>query len=144
MRKKICRLVIDDRWQQLVEMIISPPQKVCTHQCQSILALPDIEDTIQFRDWYPGAKKNFDGDLEVLVACVAGAVKAASLKCDQIDLQNVAIAIKPRISCCFKSVLSPIFVWLCQSLSSHALGFPLKWHWLLNMPTQKFWCFCWC
>ena len=87
----------------------SPPQKVCTHQCQSILALPNIEGTIQFLDLYPGAKKN-DGDLEVLVAGVAGAVKAASLKCDQIDLQNVAIAIKPRISCCFKSVLSPIFV----------------------------------
>ena len=31
--------------------------------------------------------KKIDGDLEVLVAGVAGAVKAASLKCDQIDLQ---------------------------------------------------------
>ena len=70
-----------------MEMMSSPPQKVCTHQCQSILALPNIEGTIQFLDLYPGAKKN-DGDLEVLVAGVAGAVKAASLKCNHLDLQS--------------------------------------------------------
>ena len=60
-----------------MDMKNSPPQKVCTHQCQSILALPDnsISRLIS------GCKKNIDGDLEVLVACVAGAVKAAPLEC---------------------------------------------------------------
>ena len=87
----------------------SPPQKVCTHQCQSILALPDTEGHFNLKTNIR-VRKKIDGDLEVLVPGVAGAVKAAPLKCDQIDLQKVVIAIKPQFSCCYKSVLSPISV----------------------------------
>ena len=92
-----------------MEMKNSPPQKVCTHQCQSILALPDTEGHFNLKTNIR-VRKKIDGDLEVLVPGVAGAVKAASLKCDQIDLQKVVIAIKPHFSCCYKSVLSLIIV----------------------------------